>query len=130
MDVTVYLTHTFTLSCTTHCHPLKLVAVSKAMPTLYLKYLFGESFLCIQQLSSGVLFINALSVMHVTNFFAKQLKICEICKIKDPRILVLYGILFCPHTPQCNSLSVPSTVMIWGCVMCVDCYVTVYAVRW
>ena len=33
-------------------------------------------------------------------------------------------------TPQGNSLSVPSTVMICGCVMCVDCYVTVYAVRW
>ena len=32
-------------------------------------------------------------------------------------------------TPQGNSLSVPGTVMIWGCVMCVD-YVTVYAVRW
>ena len=33
-------------------------------------------------------------------------------------------------TPQGNSLSVPGTVMICGCVMCVDCYVTVYAVRW
>ena len=33
-------------------------------------------------------------------------------------------------TPQGNSLSVPSTVMICGCVMCVDCHVTVYAVRW
>ena len=33
-------------------------------------------------------------------------------------------------SPQGNSLSVPSTVMICGCVMCVDCYVTVYAVRW
>ena len=33
-------------------------------------------------------------------------------------------------TPQGNSLSVPGTVMMWGCVMCVDCYVTVYAVRW
>ena len=32
-------------------------------------------------------------------------------------------------TPQGNSLSVPSTVMICGCVVCVDCYVTVYAVR-
>ena len=25
-------------------------------------------------------------------------------------------------TPQGNSLSVPSTVMICGCVMCVNCY--------
>ena len=32
--------------------------------------------------------------------------------------------------PQGKSLSVPSTVMICRCVMCVDCYVTVYAVRW
>ena len=29
-------------------------------------------------------------------------------------------------TPQGNSLSVPGTVMICGCVVCVDCYVTVY----
>ena len=33
-------------------------------------------------------------------------------------------------TPQGNSLSVPGTVMMCGCVMCVDCYVTAYAVRW
>ena len=33
-------------------------------------------------------------------------------------------------TPQGNSLSVPGTVMMCECVMCVDCCVTVYAVRW
>ena len=33
-------------------------------------------------------------------------------------------------TPQGNPLSVPGTVMICGCVLCVDCYVTVYDARW